>query len=162
MRDEFTINDQKIDFSDYFNLYKCSEEVKSKLNFTGILAVPQKYKENEYYFAKETIDFLKYCKQQQSDYPCDVLAEGDIQIRSLHSFDIWLPVIYIASNFLVPVVVNLVSDYIFNKMKGRENESAKVDFTMLLKDGKKEKIIHYSGDAKTFKESFEKIDITKL
>lgn len=34
--------------------------------------------------------------------------------------------------------------------------------TFIVKNGKKEKSIHYKGDAKTFKESFEKIDLNKM
>ena len=52
--------------------------------------------------------------------------------------------------------------YIWEKLKGRENEPAKVDVTFLTRKGDEEKYIHYSGDAKTFKESFEKIDLNKM
>lgn len=47
-------------------------------------------------------------------------------------------------------------------MKGRENEQANVNVTFLTKKGEEEKYIHYSGDAKTFKESFDKIDLNNM
>ena len=43
-----------------------------------------------------------------------------------------------------------------------KSASANVDVTFLTKKGDEEKYIHYSGDAKTFKESFEKIDLNKM
>ena len=51
---------------------------------------------------------------------------------------------------------------ISDKLKGREKEEANVDVTMIVKRKNEEKTIHYHGDAKTFKESFEKIDLNKM
>ena len=56
----------------------------------------------------------------------------------------------------------MVSSYIYDKLRGRENEEAKVDVTFIVKRDQEERTIHYSGSAKTFKESFEKIDINKM
>ncbi len=73
-----------------------------------------------------------------------------------------MPIIFIAQSVLLPFAINMVSNYIWEKMKGRETENAEVDMTFIVKNGKKEKSIHYKGDAKTFKESFEKIDLNKM
>lgn len=73
-----------------------------------------------------------------------------------------MPVIWVASNVLLPLALELISNYIGEKMKGREEEPAKVDVTLLVKNGTKEKSLHYSGDAKAFKEAFEQIDINKM
>ena len=73
-----------------------------------------------------------------------------------------MPVIWVANMVLLPIAINVVSNYIWEKLKGRENEPAKVDVTFLTRKGDEEKYIHYSGDAKTFKESFEKIDLNKM
>ena len=63
---------------------------------------------------------------------------------------------------MLPFGINMVSNYIYDKMKGREKEDVNVDVTFLVKRDNEEKYIHYSGDAKTFKESFEKIDLNKM
>ena len=44
----------------------------------------------------------------------------------------------------------------------REKEEAKVDVSFTVKRDGEEKKLHYSEDAKTFKESFEKIDLDKM
>lgn len=156
------IRNTNIDFSGYYVKNNISNDVQSKVGNVDILAVPTAYENDEYYFAQETIDFIKYCRSNSSDHTFDVLAEDDIQIRSLHSFDIWMPVIWVASSVLLPFAINMVSNYIWEKMKGREKEPANVDVTFLTIKDDEEKYIHYSGDAKTFKESFEKIDLNKM
>jgi len=162
MEKNIIVKDTEIDFSDYYEQKNISMEVQSKFESANFLAVPYKYEQHEYYFAQETIDFLKFCRSQSPEYSFDVLAEDDIQIRSLHSFDIWMPVIWVASSVLLPFVINMVSSYIYDKMRGREKEDVNVDVTFLVKRDNEEKYIHYSGDAKTFKESFEKIDLNKM
>ena len=124
--------------------------------------MPQKYSKDEFYFAQETIDFIKYCKQNHNENSFAVLSVGDIKVRSLHSFDIFMPIIYIASEFLLPIGIGLVTNYICEKMKGREKEKANVNITFIVKSVEEEKKLHYNGDAKTFKETFEKIDINKM
>lgn len=47
-------------------------------------------------------------------------------------------------------------------MKGREKEDVNIDVSFYVKRDNEEKYIHYSGDAKTFKENFEKIDLNKM
>lgn len=150
------------DFNTYFAVNSISEEAQNKLSTTDFLIVPSEYKENEYYFAQESISFIKFCRQNNTENSIDLLADSNIQIRSLHSFDIWMPVIWIATNALLPIAINLVSEYINDKLKGREKEEANVDVTFIVKRENEEKTIHYSGDAKTFKESFEKIDLNKM
>ena len=149
-------------FNEYFSEKNISNQTKEKLKTTDILAVPIRYNDGEYYFAQETINFLKFCKQKSPGYTADILSDGDIKIRSLHSFDIWMPIIWVGSSLALPVIVNLVSNYIWEKLRGREQEDAKVNVTIMVQRGRNTTELHYDGDAKTFKETFEKIDITKV
>ena len=156
------ILDSDTNFDNYFTANSISKDAQRKLSSTDFLVVPTEYAENEFYFAQEAISFIKFCRQNDPNHSYDLLADNDIQIRSLHSFDIWMPIIWVASSVLLPFAINMVSSYIYDKLKGREKEGAKVDVTFIVKRDHEEKTIHYSGDAKTFKESFEKIDINKL
>lgn len=162
MKNNIVVKNVSLDYSNYYAQKKISKEKQTDFKSIDFLAIPTKYKNNEFYFAQETIDFIKYCRNQSQEYSFDVLADGDIEIRSLHSFDIWMPIIYVASSVLLPFAINMVSSYIYDKMKGREKEDANVDVSFLVKKGDIEKYIHYSGDAKTFKENFEKIDLNKM
>lgn len=162
MSNDVKVLNSTTDFNAYFTTNSISEDARKKFETTDFLVVPSKHKENDYYFAQESISFIKFCRQNNTEKSIDLLADSDIQIRSLHSFDIWMPVIWVAEFVLLPIAINLVSDYIKDKLKGREKEEAKVDVTFIVKCEDEEKNLHYSGDAKTFKESFEKIDLNKM
>lgn len=162
MSNPINILNTNTSFDDYFCRSSISEETQNKLTTTDFLIVPTEYRDASFYFAQESISFIKFCRQNDPEHSYDLLADSDIQVRSLHSFDIWMPVIWIASEILLPFVVNMVSSYIYDKLKGREKEEAKVDVTFIVKRENEEKTIHYSGDAKTFKESFEKIDLNNM
>lgn len=159
---DLIIKDTKADFNEYFDICNASDETKEKFETKDFLVVPSKYQDKEYYFAQETIDFIKYCRLNDAEHTYDVLADGDISVRSLHSFDIWMPVIWVASNILLPFAINMVCNYIAEKRKGREKEETQVDVTFIVKSKEKEKSLHYKGDAVAFKESFEKIDLNDM
>ncbi len=162
MKNTFEIQNATADFSDYYSKNSISANTQSKMETIDFLAVPTRYEDQRYYFAQETVDFLKYCRIESPEHTFDILSDETAQIRSLHSFDIWMPVMWVASNVLLPLAVGLISNYIWEKLKGREEEPAKVDVTLLVKNGAKEKSLHYSGDAKAFKEAFEQIDLNKM
>lgn len=162
MKADYEVKEVNIEYEDYFDSQNITPETRDKLSVGDIVAVPQHHPDGEYYFAQETIDFLKFCRLNDSEHNYDVLADGDIKIRSLHSFDIWMPVIWVAQSILLPMAINMVSNYIWEKRKGHEKEETQVDVTFIVKSKGKEKFIHYKGDAETFKEKFEKIDINKM
>ena len=161
MDETITIIETEGYLKNYVNAHQIEAVYEQKAKNDEILILPMKYSADEYYFAQETVSFVKFCRDTSDAPPVDILVDGDIIVRSLHSFDIWLPVIYIASNILLPVVVNLVSNFIYDKMKGREHEDANVNAEIVIKNGKKEKFIHFKGDAKSFKEMMDKIDLNK-
>jgi hypothetical protein len=163
MSHSFSFSTSDYPFEKYFADYDISNVAKDKLNQSDILILPSPYENSKYYFAQESIGFLKYCRTLNNDVAMDILADDDkIEIRALHSFDIWMPIIWIASNVILPIVTGLVANYISERMKGRENEDCTVKVIYIVKDGEKTKELHYDGDAKAFKETFEKIDIHKL
>lgn len=92
----------------------------------------------------------------------DFMAKDINRIVQFRSFDIWLPIVQVVNPVMLPVLLNMVSNYIWEQLKGREHEEVKVGFKVILKNGDKIKEIHYNGDAKTFKETFDKIDVNKI
>lgn len=156
-----TIGDSQLNLKDYYSINSISPETQEKMNQNDFMVLPTKYDDNHFYFAQESINFIKFCRNS-SDKRIDILSDGDIQVRSLHSFDIWLPVIWVATSVLLPLAINLVSNYIYDKLKGREEEASQVDVTFIVKRAEEEKCLHYKGDAKTFKDKFDKIDLNNL
>lgn len=157
------INEGTFSFEEYFNASKITDNVKNKLDESDIIILPQRYKADEFYFAQESIDFVKFCKRNNQEIKTDILANiNEIPVMALHSFDIWMPIIWICKNFFLPLTIELVANYIYDKIKGREHENVNLKASFIVKNGKKSIELHYDGDAKTFKDTFKKIDINQL
>ena len=90
--------------------------------------------ESSYCFEEQTIDFLKFCREKDSEHKYDILFDGeDIPIICKRSDNIWMPILHVASEILIPVVVNVVSKYVCEWIKGREKERNNVSVTFIAK-----------------------------
>lgn len=147
----------------YFADRSISDAAKDKLKKDDVLILPHLHGDDKYYFSQEAIDFAKFCKQADADVKSDILADYDkIEVRELRSFDIWMPIIWVASNVILPTVLGIVANYISARTMGREHENCKVVVDFIIKSGDTTKELHFDGDAKSFKEAFKKIDLAKL
>ena len=148
---------------DYYDYCKKTGINSAKLEENDIVVVPTLCGWG-YCFEEQTIDFLRYCREKDSEHKYDILFDGEdiLPIFYKRSFDIWMPILRVANTILIPVVVNVVSQYICEWIKGREKERNNVSVTFIAKNGEQEKYIHYDGPAEQFKESFEKIDLNKM
>ncbi len=162
MCEDFTVVDKEINIEEYICLAKKDSSIKEKLNTYDFIILPHKYSEEQYYYAQESVELLKFSKSFDKTRKIDILDNGDIEMRSLHSFDIWLPVIWVAQYVLLPAAISLVMNYVYDKLRGRENEKPVIDVTFEVKDGKKAKTLHFKGDLEGFKDKFEKINLSKL
>lgn len=128
-----------------------------------ILIIPESHTDDGAVFSQESIPFYKFVRNIAPDTKIDFDAKREeIQERALHSFDIYMPIVFIATNILLPIVVGLVTNYIDTKMKGREHEECTVKMKFIVKTADSYKKLEYDGPAKDFEKTFEKIDITKL
>lgn len=156
------------------NVFQCDDHINGIINGTlkdaaielndgpDCVALPSPYGENKYYYAQETIDFVKFVRESNEDIVISILSDGDIEIRSLHSFDIFMPAILIVREALLSIVTNLVSNYITDKMRGRESEEATVDVTFVVNRNDENKVLTYHGPAREFRDTFKNIDLNEL
>lgn len=103
----------------------------------NIVLIPQFYPRDgiNKAFAYDTVSFYKYTKIKQKyasigTYTC----EEPIPTLALHSNEIWLPVIWIASNILLPTTLNLISNYIWSRMSCLKGENHIVHFHLITED----------------------------
>lgn len=150
------------DFTSGISAISSMGGIQEALGEYDCLVLPSPYKGEEYFYAQETIDFIKFCRESTSDFSIGILSDKGIEIRSLHSFDIFMPIIWIATELLFPLAVNLVSDYIYDKMRGREHEEANVELSFVVERDNERKMLNYKGPASEFKKEFEKINLSKL
>ena len=64
MDDCLKILDSEVPLDEYFETENVSDEVRGKIDSVDALIIPMKHSENEFYFAKDTIDFVKFCRQK--------------------------------------------------------------------------------------------------
>jgi hypothetical protein len=87
-------------------------------NPKGILCVPENVTEKSPYnvVMPQTYDFAKWCRKNKKDITINVApSEG---VKSLHSNDFWMPIVFLASDVSVQVFLGLVSNYIYDRIKG--------------------------------------------
>lgn len=157
------IEDTNVELLNFLELNQQSSlEINSNVNDADFIAIPSKYKDGSYYYAKESVNFIKYCRNNDLNHSYKLLDSGDVSELSLHSFDIWMPIIRVGSEVLLPLVISMAANYIYDRMKGREKEDTQVDMTFIVKTKGKSKSLHYKGDANAFKQTFDKIDLNKM
>ncbi|HQG32115.1 MAG TPA: SEC-C domain-containing protein [Deltaproteobacteria bacterium] len=61
-------------------------------------------------------DFAKWVHKTRPEMKVE-LRKADARL-DLHSSDLWLPLVFLASNVGLPVYLNLVSSYLYERMKG--------------------------------------------
>ena len=162
MKQSNKVSPSNYSFEDYFAAVNISDTTKSKLEQADILVLPHKYAANEYYFADESINFMKFCRLNDAKHNTDILSDdNNFEVRALHSIDIWMPIIWVSTELILPIALDLVTRYINDKIRGREKEKATVKMSMRVGSGDEIKEFNYDGDAKTFSETFGKIDVSE-
>ena len=108
---------------DYYDYCKKTGINSAKLEENDIVVVPTLCGWG-YCFEEQTIDFLRYCREKDSEHKYDILFDGEdiLPIFYKRSFDIWMPILRVANTILIPVVVNVVSQYICEWIKGAEHK----------------------------------------
>jgi hypothetical protein len=136
---------------------------KFYLRSTGIKIVPVAYNGCvEKVLHRDSGSFAKWiCKNHT-----DINIEYDPSAKkiSLHNNEFWLPLVYLASDTSAQIYIGLVTNFIYDKLKGvlsRERNKAKVNFSFEYKDGDKHKAFNYSGSVEGL-EKFNTIDINKF
>lgn len=97
-------------------------------------------------------DFNKWLSLAQPDLKVDTpTAEHLI----LHHADIWLPLIYLSENITLSIFQELVSRYIYDRLRGAlttDNPRIHVSAEFIDEKTKTQKRFNYEGDAKSFDE----------
>ena len=108
-------------------------------------------------------DFLKWLSSTQPGL--EIKVPQDATKIILRSAEIWLPIIYVASDTSVQVFLNLVSSYIYEKCKGLLNgETARVTFSLVYETKKDRRLkrLEFSGDFAELQKIAKKFDINNF
>lgn len=130
----------------------------------SIAIVNEPYGEIEENIAKpDTGDFVKWLHESRPDISVRTHEEGKRLV--LHSSDYWLPLVFIASDVTLPIYLNLVASYLYDKSKGLlKGESARVHMSAVYEDSKSGTIkkFNFEGDSESLQKAIKKFDLNKF
>jgi len=113
--------------------------------------------------AQDASDFVKWARHAAPDVKIHL---GESDCRSvLCSADIWLPLAFIAHDVGLPLYLNLVSSYIYDRMKGAlKGDGNRVHLSAVYKDQKKGvvKQFIFEGDRAALEKAIKRLDLDEF
>lgn len=135
-----------------------------KSNPTGLVMLPEQYGESKQLVLKSDAgDFAKWLKTNASTIKVKV-GKAD-QRLVLRSGDYWLPLVFLASDVALPIYLNLVANYLYEKMKGAlKGETACVHLSAVYEDKTTGvvKRFNFEGDAEALQKAIKRFDLNQF
>lgn len=126
--------------------------------------VPEIYPEyNQPVLRSDAGDFAKWLAAHNPELK--VLVKGTNERLDLRSDNVWLPLVFLANNVVLPVYLNLVSSYLFERMRGAlRSETARVNFSAEYHDqaAGTTKRFNFQGDAESLKKVINEFDLNRF
>lgn len=120
----------------------------------GILILPSSPQHEAFYSG--TIELFEYMRENSSDGTVEIFStDEEYKELAQHSADFWIGTFFVGSIF-VPLLVNLLSSYIFEKLKAKDGDTLSVNVIVEKSKGKSVSI-NFRGDAKDFPAVIESI-----
>jgi transcriptional regulator with XRE-family HTH domain len=135
-----------------------------KANQRGLAMIPEIYGDSRKPALRSAGgDFAKWLKINEPTIPVEVRKSD--QRLVLRSGDYWLPLVFLAGDVALPVYVNLVANYIYEKMKGAlKGDKARVRFSAMYEDASTGvvKRFDFDGDEEALQQAINKFDPNKF
>ena len=135
----------------------------AKIGATGITILPEKSGHSQEFTLKShTGDFVKWLKLNNPDLAVEYNTAPTLMLRS---DNIWLPLVFLASDVSIPIYLQLVYDYLFEKAdRFLKKEEPRVSLTIVTKDkvnGKYNKL-KFEGDRDSYNKLIENFNLDKF
>jgi len=131
---------------------------------TGVRIVPEPYRAGSQPLLKaEAGTFAKWIRAHNPSV--NVELNDKHQRLVLHSGDIYLPLAFLASDIALPIYLNLVSNFLWEKMKGAlRTDTVRVHFSAEYEDKISGTIkrFNFEGDAESLKTAVKRFDLNKF
>lgn len=108
-------------------------------------------------------DFAKWVQLQDPSIPLSI--PDNTPKLLLRNADIWLPLVYLASDTSVQVLLNMASSYLYDKAKGAlRHEKPRVHMRAVYQDKQagRTKKFEFSGDAEDLAKAIKKFDLNNF
>jgi|694.fasta_scaffold129019_5 hypothetical protein len=107
-------------------------------------------------------DFAKWLRASHPEIQVGI-QEADRLI--LRSSDFWFPLVFVASNVGLPMYLNLVSNYLYDRLKGSlRNDKPRIHLSAEYQESASGLIkrFNFEGDVDTFQKVVKKIDLNEF
>lgn len=133
-------------------------------NPSGLELVAEQYGEGKEVALKaEAGDFVKWLRTRNPQLR--VALETTSPKLVLRSGDIWLPLVFLASDITLPVYLNLVASYLYDKMRGAlKGERTRIHLCAEFEDKTNGKIKRFTfdGDAEALQKAIKRFDLNEF
>jgi len=158
---ELKITESSVTFEDFYSKDYFPKELEGAIKKANMLILPYEgFRDFEKpVFPEETQKFFHFLREKgDPSLITDIcISDEDYFELELHADLIVIPMM-ILSSFVLPVTINVVSDYISSKIESRNrNTELKVKATFTVVNGDSSKIFEFEGDADKFEETFEPV-----
>lgn len=130
----------------------------------GLVLVPRPYQGCDgVVLSADGADFSKWLRDFSPELNVEVRKPD--RLIDLHSIDYWFPVVFLASNVTLPVYLNLVASYLYDRMKGAlKGEKSRMRIKAIYEDQKEgvTKKFIFEGDVDALKKSIKRFDVNKF
>lgn len=158
---ELKITDSNISKQQLLDIQDFSDATKKRISDSDILILPNmNFRDiTDRCFYEGASDFFKLAKQELSTYSIALCEnEGNEKSLTLHSGEIWIPVLMISidplKDMILPAVINFVTSYIFYKFITDAKEDKLDVHLKIIVENKKTRItktIAYDGNVSGLK-----------
>jgi len=152
IEDEFNINFTEECFDYWINQSFITDELKNELKNADILLIPQiGFRDIDIpVFPVKTEELFTFLRKKSSDVKIDICIEDkDYRELALH-YDLITIGAFVVTSIALPVLVNLLSDYIKSKISLNSGRVIKVSLIVENKKEKTSKKISYEGKPENF------------
>lgn len=133
-------------------------------NPTGLTLSAEEYGEqNQIVFKSDGAHFAKWIRLNN---PAIAMTYDENKPRlTLRDNDIWLPLVFLASDITLPIYLNLVSNFLYEKMRGfLKGETIYVHLSAEYEDqaSKKIKRFNFDGDTASLEKAIKRFDLNQF
>lgn len=142
------------------------EELQEQLKKADILFLPKVNFRDDlpFCYPETTGEIYKFMKKElAASNICTELAISDDEYQEieLHDWWIYLPDLYIQNQIIFPMVINILSNWIYDRfIKGHASpQKPMVKFSAIVKNKDGNKKINFEGDSESFSKLIDKVKL---
>lgn len=160
LENELNIENTEENFDYWLNQEFISDDLKNKLGTADILLVPQiGFRDQDTpVFPVKTEELFTFLKNNSKNNEIDICIEDkDYKELALHA-DLITLATFVVTSIALPVLVNLLSDYIKNKISSNSDRVIKISLVVENKKDGTSKNVTYEGKPESFDSTIKSID----